>query len=57
MRLPNSDDEIIDRALSVEPLADRKVWLLTYDTGQSMRPRNAGLSAVKLSQELGEEPK
>lgn len=37
MRLPDSDDEIIDRALSVEPLTDRKVTLLTYDTGQSMR--------------------
>lgn len=57
VRLPNSDDEIIDRALSVEPLTDRPVTLLTYDTGQSMRARNAGLDAVKLSHETGEEPK
>lgn len=57
VRLPNSDDEIIDRTLAVEPLANRKVTLLTYDTGQSMRARNAGLQIVKLSQEVGEEPK
>jgi hypothetical protein len=56
VRLPDSDDEIIDRALGVEPLADRKVTLLTYDTGQSMRARNAGLEAVKLRTEIGEEP-
>ena len=57
VRLPGNDDEIIDRALAVEPLADRKVTLLTYDTGQSMRARNAGLQAVKLSKDIGEEPK
>jgi len=34
VRLPDDDDEIIDRALAIEPLADRKVTLLTYDTGQ-----------------------
>lgn len=56
VRLPDEDDEIIDRALSVEPLANRKVMLLTYDTGQSMRARHAGLQAVKLSREVGEEP-
>jgi len=56
VRLPNSDDEIIDRALSVEPLLNRKVTLLTYDTGQSMRARNAGLRVVKLRPEIGEEP-
>ena len=57
VRLADSDDEIIDRALAIEPLADRKVTLLTYDTGQSMRARNAGLQAVKLSKGLEEEPK
>lgn len=56
VRLPIEDDEIIDRALAVEPLADRKVTLLTYDTGQSTRARNAGLQAVKLRQEIGAEP-
>ena len=57
VRLAIDDDEIIDRALAVGPLADRKVTLLTYDTGQSTRARNAGLAAVKLNQEAGEEPK
>lgn len=57
VRLPINDDEIIDRALSVEPLAARKVTLLTYDTGQSTRARTAGLPVVKLSKPIGEEPK
>ena|SRR5437660_74059 len=56
VRLPINDDEIIGRALAVRPLADRTVTLLTYDTGQSTRARNAGLEAVKLSKEIGEEP-
>jgi rRNA-processing protein FCF1 len=57
VRLPSNDDEIIDRALAIEPLANRKVTLLTYDTGQSTRARNAGLQVIKLSQDIGEEPK
>jgi predicted ribonuclease YlaK len=55
VRLPGNDDEIIDRALAIEALADRKVTLLTYDTGQSTRARNAGLQVVKpdLGQDSG----
>jgi predicted ribonuclease YlaK len=56
VRLPIADDEIVDRALSVEPLAGRPITVLTYDTGQSMRARNAGLQAIKLSKEIGKEP-
>jgi PIN domain len=56
VRLPINDDEIIDRALAVEPLAARTVTLVTYDTGQCMRARAAGLHAKKLSKLLGEEP-
>ena len=56
VRLPIDDDEIIDRALAIEPLADGKVTLLTYDTGQFTRARNAGLQVVKLSQEVWDEP-
>ncbi len=52
VRLPINDDEIIDRALAIEPLADRKVTLLTYDTNQSMRARSAGLQVIKLSKEI-----
>lgn len=57
MRLPINDDEIIDRASAVQALAKRAVTLLTYDTGQSTRARNAGLKAVKLTEDIGDEPK
>ena len=43
VRLPINDDEIIDRVLAIQPPAGRPVTLLTYDTGQSMRARTAGL--------------
>jgi hypothetical protein len=49
-RLPINDDEIIDRALAVEPLAGRNVTLLTYDTSQSFRARSVGLHETKLKQ-------
>lgn len=41
----------------MEALASRKVTLLTYDTGQSTKARNAGLAVVKLTKDIGEEPK
>ena len=50
VRLPINDDEIIDRVMAVQPLAAREVTLLTYDTGQSTRARNAGLPVRKLAQ-------
>jgi rRNA-processing protein FCF1 len=50
VRLPINDDEIVDRAASVEPLTDRKVRLVTYDTGMAMRGRAAGLQVIKLEQ-------
>jgi rRNA-processing protein FCF1 len=56
VRLPINDDEIIDRAMAIEPLAARPVTLLTYDTGQSTRARAAGLQVIKLSEDIGEEP-
>lgn len=55
VRLPINDDEIIDRALAIEPVADRKVTLLTYDTGQSMRARSVGLQVIKLSKKAEEQ--
>jgi hypothetical protein len=48
-RLPITDDEIIDRAMSVQLLAGRPVTLLTYDTGQAMRGRAAELKVIKLN--------
>ena len=55
-RLPISDDEIIDRTLAIQSLADRAVTLVTYDTAQSTRARGAGLRAAKLSVPLDPEP-
>lgn len=49
VRLPINDDEIIDKALVIQPLAGREVTLLTYDTGQSTRARSAGLRVHKLT--------
>lgn len=56
VRLPINDDEIIDRASAVQNLAERPVTLLTYDTGQSTRARNAGLTVVKLTEDIGPDP-
>jgi hypothetical protein len=55
-RLSIADDEIVDRALAAQTLGGRGVTFLTYDTGQAMRARYAGLKAVKLTKELGPEP-
>jgi predicted ribonuclease YlaK len=49
-RLPINDDELVDRALALQPLAGRDITLLTYDTGQSTRARGAGLKATKLTE-------
>ncbi|MGW7288964.1 PIN domain-containing protein [Streptomyces sp. NPDC054847] len=56
VRLPINDDEIIDRGLAVQPLAGRPVQLLTYDTGQAMRGRAAGLRTSKLRDTAGDGP-
>lgn len=55
-RLPIDDDEIIDRVLAIQSLAGRDVTLITYDTGQSHRARNSGLTARKLEREPEPEP-
>lgn len=55
-RLPINDDEIIDRTLAISSLAGREVTLLTYDTSQSTRARNAGLRVEKLPKPIGDEP-
>jgi len=56
IRLPINDDEIIDRALAIQPLAARDVTLLTYDTSQSTRARAAGLRVMKLTQPDNSKP-
>lgn len=47
-RLPDNDDEIIDRALAVQNLAGRPVTMVTYDQGMSFRARYAGLKEMWL---------
>lgn len=47
VRLPLDDDEIVDRALSVQGIAGQPVKFLTYDTGQGTRARIAGLDVKK----------
>lgn len=46
VRLPINDDEIVDRALSVQILSGKAVTFLTYDTNQALRARHAGLRNV-----------
>jgi hypothetical protein len=55
-RLPINDDEIIDRALAAQSLAGTSITLLTFDTSQAARARNAGLTVKKLVKPLGDEP-
>ena len=55
-RLPINDDEIIGRALAAQGLAGAPVTLLTFDTSQAARARNAGLAVNKLTRPIGDEP-
>lgn len=55
VRLPIEDDEIVDRALSMTALTESRVTLITFDTGQSLRARSAGLIVKKLTRPKGEE--
>lgn len=43
----DADAEIIDRAVAAQILAGREVTLLTYDTSQTFRARNAGIARVR----------
>lgn len=56
VRLPVNDDEIIDRTLAAKPLAGKPVTLITFDTGQAFRAREADLPVVRLTKPLGDEP-
>jgi rRNA-processing protein FCF1 len=48
VRLPSADDEIIDRAITIQKVAGRVVHLVTSDTGMLFRARAAGLSAHRI---------
>ncbi|WP_328933245.1 MULTISPECIES: PIN domain-containing protein [unclassified Streptomyces] len=55
-RLPNPDDEIVDRAVVAQALAGAPVTLVTYDTGQSTRGWAAELRVTKLRSDAGTGP-
>jgi hypothetical protein len=55
-RLPNADDEIVDRAVVAQALAGAPVTLVTYDTGQSTRGWAAKLRVTKLRGDAGTGP-
>jgi hypothetical protein len=46
IRLPINDDEIVDRALSVQILSGKDLTFLTYDTNQALRARHVGVANV-----------
>jgi hypothetical protein len=50
VRVPRTDDEIIERMVAEQPIAGRPFTLITYDTGMSTRARKAGLKAIKLTE-------
>jgi predicted ribonuclease YlaK len=56
LRLPIADDEIVDRALAAQTRSGQPVTFLTYDTGQAMRARYAGLETKKLATKMDPEP-
>ncbi|MGW6966416.1 PIN domain-containing protein [Streptomyces zaomyceticus] len=58
VRLPEADDEIVDRATAVRSMAAGSVRLITYDTGMAFRAKQLGLPVLKLSTDAGtgEEP-
>lgn len=55
-RLPIPDDEIVSRALAARTRSDRAVRMVTYDTGQAMRARHAGVEVLKLQATRSPEP-
>ncbi|WP_328545439.1 PIN domain-containing protein [Streptomyces europaeiscabiei] len=57
VRLDRPDVEIIDRTVAIQGLAGREVRLLTCDTSQHTRGRNAGLKVTKIAtKDPGPEP-
>lgn len=56
VRLPINDDEIVDQAVSAQALAGKPITLVTFDTGQSMRARAAGLRCIKVEQQPEDPP-
>lgn len=55
-RLPEADDEIVDRALDIQLRAGTGVTMVTYDLGMYWRATRAGLTVVTPNSDLGSEP-
>ncbi|WP_225804791.1 PIN domain-containing protein [Streptomyces sp. NK15101] len=56
VRLPDEDDEIVDRATAVHSVAAGPVRLVTYDTGMALRAKQLGLPVLKLRTDAGTGP-
>ncbi|GLZ30867.1 hypothetical protein Lesp02_30560 [Lentzea sp. NBRC 105346] len=54
-RLPITDDEIVDRLVHAQALAGEPITLITYDTGQDLRARAAGLKSHRLRNAVEDE--
>jgi hypothetical protein len=48
-RVADADQEIVDRAVALQSVSGKSVYLLTFDTGMRIRARAAGLEARLLS--------
>jgi PIN domain len=57
VRLADTDDEIVDRIATIEPLTGKSITLLTFDTGMALRARAAGLTVAKFQKHPGPEQK
>jgi PIN domain-containing protein len=55
-RMPESDDEIADRAHAVQLRSGATVTMITFDTGMSLRANHAALTVIKLDTNPGPEP-
>nr|AGS49798.1 hypothetical protein [uncultured bacterium esnapd15] len=56
VRLPDADDEIIDRATVLQAYAGQPATLLTMDSSMAFRARLLGLPVRKPAREIGDEP-
>ncbi|MFJ8966646.1 hypothetical protein ACIRG5_45355 [Lentzea sp. NPDC102401] len=56
IRLPITNDEIVDRLVQAQALAGQPVTLITYDTGQHFRAQAAGLRSHRMRNAVEDEP-
>ncbi|MFE7548884.1 hypothetical protein [Streptomyces gardneri] len=56
VRLPEADDEIVDRATAVQSMEAGPVRLITHDTGMALRAKQLRLPVLKLPTGAGARP-